>query len=143
MLAQSLGGKVLKVGRNKNADSLLSQQTFMYDGIFAAARLVAGLSVKNETLSHLAERTPRFFIAHRSVPIRRSRGAVMRELINTCSEMSVELAEGLDISLQRGHIRISPLPDKSLRITTECANEEIASELCAQFEEMVRNIDNK
>jgi len=143
MLAQSLGGKVLKTGRNKNADSLLSQQTFMHDGIFAAARLAAGLSVKNETLSHLAERTPKFFITHRSVPIRRSRGAVMRELISTCSEMSVELAEGLDISLQKGHIRISPLADRALIITTECDNETSASELCTQFEDLVRNIDNK
>lgn len=143
VLAQSLGGKVLKVGRNKNAESLLSQQTFMYDGIFAAARLVAGLSVKNESLSHLAQRTPRFFVSHRSVPIRRSRGAVMRELISTCSEMSVELTEGLDISLNKGHIRISPLADKALRITTECDSETSASELCDQFEDLVRNIDNK
>lgn len=142
LLAESLGGKVLKVGKIKNAESLLSQQTFMYDGIFAAARLVAGLAAKNETLSHLAERTPRFYISHRSVPIRRSRGAVMRELINSCSEMSIELAEGLDISLNEGRIRISPLASSALKITTECESESSAMALCDQFEDLVRNIDN-
>ena len=57
-------------------------------------------------------------------------------------EMSIELAEGLDISLNEGRIRISPLASSALKITTECESESSAMALCDQFEDLVRNIDN-
>jgi len=66
----------------------------------------------------------------------------MGELINTCSYMSLELAEGLAILLSKGRIRISPLASSALRITTECDSESTAAALCDQFEDLVRSIDS-
>ncbi len=142
MLGQSLGCKVYKYGRDNEADSLLRDQAFMYDGVFAAARLITGLSVRGETLSHLANRIPEFYIAQKTVLLKYGVGAVMRDLIAAQSEVSAELSGGLSILTDRGFVHISPRKN-GLRIATECSKLEIAEELCTRYEDIIKKLEKK
>lgn len=143
LLAQSYGGRALKLGRDKEAEQLIESQRFVFDGVFAAARLMAGLAAKDETLSNLLRRIPRFFISQRYVQIEASNGAVMKELKDFCSEMSVELSQGFDIFSDKGRINISPHSGKSLQISAEAKNQEAAQELCTEFEKLIKKIDKQ
>jgi phosphomannomutase len=143
LLAQSYGGGAYRLGRDKEAEQLIDKQRFVFDGIFAASRLMAGLSVREETLSNLLRRIPRFFISQRYVQIEASQGAVMRALTGKVSEFPSESGEGINIASCKGSIHISPRSARELRISAEAENVEAARELCAEFETLIKNIGGK
>ncbi len=143
LLAQSYGGGAYRLGRDREAEQLIERQRFVFDGIFAAARLMAGLAAREETLSSLLRRIPRFFISQRYVQIEASQGAVMRALTGGISEFPSESGEGVDIASGKGKIHISPRSSRELRISAEAENAEAARELCAEFESIIKKIGGR
>ncbi len=143
LIARSSGCTVYKYGRDNEAEAILSGQRFFYDAVFAAARLMAGLAVKGETLSHIINRIPKFFVSQRSVRTESGGAFVMRGLLNSCSEMSLELSEGLSVLSDKGRIRISPRSGGDISISAEAGNEETALELCSEFEKIIKKIDRR
>ncbi len=143
LLAQSLGCTAYRYGRDKEAEEILLEQPFFYDAVFAAARLMAGLAAKGETLSRIVKRIPEFFVSQRSVKTESGRASVMRGLLNSCSEMSLELSDGLSVLSDKGRVRISPRAGGGISISAEAGKEEIALELCDEFEKIIKKIDAK
>jgi mannose-1-phosphate guanylyltransferase/phosphomannomutase len=143
-LALEYEARLLRVGRDAEADALYLKQLFMRDGIFAGARICAWLQGKNEKLSELRLRIPRFTTVTREIPLQGERGAVMRAMAAYGSEMAAEMAAGLRLDTGRGFVHISPLRERSaLRIRSESENEEAAEELCVEFERRAREFDGE
>jgi mannose-1-phosphate guanylyltransferase/phosphomannomutase len=143
-LASEHHAKLLRVGRDAEADELYNRQLFMRDGIYAAAGICAWLISKNEKLSELRLRIPRFTTVTREIPLQGERGAVMRAMAAYGSEMAAEMAAGLRLDTGRGFVHISPLRERSaLKIRSESETEETAEELCVEFERRAREIDGE
>lgn len=143
-LASEHDAKLLRVGRDPKADELYIRQMIMRDGVFAGTSICAWLFGKNEKLSQLRLRIPRFTTVTREIPLQGERGAVMRAMAAYGSEMAAEMAAGLRLDTGRGFVHISPMRERSaLRIRSESENEETAEELCVEFERRAREIDGE
>lgn len=142
-LAGGFNAEILRVGRDgQRAEILLSEQMVMQHGVFMGARLSAWLKSHGEKLCDLRKRMPKFSSAAKEIPLKGSRGAVMRLMASSCSGMASEISSGLRLETDRGYIYISPLRERSaLKIRTESYNEETAEELCAEFERRTRELD--
>ncbi|SHI07539.1 mannose-1-phosphate guanylyltransferase / phosphomannomutase [Sporobacter termitidis DSM 10068] len=142
-LAGDFDAAVLRVGRDgRQAADLYLKQTALRDGVFAGVRLCAFLKSRGETLSGLRRKMPKFSSMTREIALKGDRGAVMRLMTSRCAGMASELASGLRLDTDRGCVYISPLRERSaLKIRTESMSEEIAEELCAEFERRAREID--
>jgi mannose-1-phosphate guanylyltransferase/phosphomannomutase len=144
-VAKKFNTAVLRIGRDgQRAEELYLRQLTMRDGIFRSTRLCAWLKTQGETLSELRLRMPRFSAITREIALKGGRGAAMRLMSSCCAGMSAEMAAGLRLETNRGRVYISPLREKNaLKIRAESANEEIAEELCAEFEQRAGEIDQK
>jgi mannose-1-phosphate guanylyltransferase/phosphomannomutase len=159
-LGKEFGAEVFRIGRDDpKAAKLYLQQTIMRDGVFAGARLCAWLKAHNEKLSELRRRMPKFSSITREVALKSSRGAVMRLMssnlagnmhfnphINMQAEMQEknqkDMTAGLRLNTDRGCVYISPLRERSaLKIHAESVSEEIAEELCIEFERRAQEND--
>lgn len=142
-LAGSFNAAVLRTGRDgQRAEDLLLHQMVMRDGIFAGARLSAWLKSHGEKLSVLRTGMPRFSTMSCEVPLKGSRGSVMRLMSDSCTGMAAEMTAGLRLDTDRGCIYISPLRDRSaLKIHAESFSEETAEELCVEFVRRAHEID--
>ena len=79
----------------------------------------------------------------REVSLKGGRGAAMRLMSSCCAGMAAEMAAGLRLDTDRGCVYITPLREKSaLKIHTESFNEEMAEELCIEFERRACEIDH-
>lgn len=142
-LAKNFDAVVLRVGRDgQRAEALYLRQMVMRDGVFAGARLCAWLKSNGEKLSDLRRRIPKFSTMTREVALKGSRGSAMRLMSSGCTGVVSEMAAGLRLDTDRGCVYISPLRERSaLRIHAESMSEEIAEELCVEFERRAREID--
>ncbi len=140
-LALKYGVQVLRVSRDPDANQLLSKQTFMRDGVFAAV-IISGAMLKEKVkLSELYNEVPRFTTVRRQIDVACSRAKAMRMLAADHAEMSAEFARGLSMETERGRTRISPSRDgRTLIISGEAQTEEIAGELCGDIERLVREL---
>lgn len=143
-LARGFNAEILRVGRDgQRADDLLLEQMVMRDGVFTGARLCAWLNSHGEKLCDLRKKIPKFSSAIKEISLRGDRGSVMRLMSSSCAGMASEISSGLRFNTDRGYVHISPLRSRSaLKIRTESYNEEMAEELCAEFERRTREIDD-
>ena len=143
-IAKVPGRTLLRTDRDgKAADEIYIRQMFLRDGIFAAAHICAHLAVREETLGGALTRVPRFTAVSREIPISGECAETMRQLAKSC-ETASEMVSGLKIDTGRGWVRIYPRSKgAAIRIRSEGATEEIAEELCFEFEELARKIDAK
>jgi mannose-1-phosphate guanylyltransferase/phosphomannomutase len=141
-LARGYGARVLRLGRDREADTLWVGRPRLRDGVFMGARLCAYLAERGERLAGLRRYLPRFALVTREVSLNGDRGAVMRMLLRGSAGTPRETSSGLRLETELGFVTISPLRDRSaLRIRTESFNEETAEELCAEFERRARQAD--
>lgn len=143
-MAEKHGAKVFRLGRDgAEAERGLMEQKFLKDGIFAAV-LLCGKLREGVTLASLRRAVPSVATVTRELPIESERGAVMKQLTDLCAAMTSDLSSGLRIDTGRGTVVIAPVrARKAVRIRTESFSEEIAAELCAEFEERVRRSDRR
>jgi mannose-1-phosphate guanylyltransferase/phosphomannomutase len=140
-LAEAFGVRIHRAGRDKQAPG---QHRALCDAVFAAARIAAYLGARGETLAWLRRRTPGFASAIKEVPLRGNRGSVMRGLSAAYSGQIKDSPAGLRIDTDNGIVRISPLRDRgAIRIRAESFKEELAEELCKEFERRAREADVK
>lgn len=122
------------------AEALYASLPYLRDAAFAAARVCARLGRTGERLATLAARVPPFVVLRREVPLRRGRGEVMRDLSQRLGGGS----EGVRVSGDEGIVHLAPLGRRtSLRVSVEAASMEAAEELCARYEEEIRQIDRQ
>jgi mannose-1-phosphate guanylyltransferase/phosphomannomutase len=142
-LAEGYRGRVLRLGRDgAPAERLYREQSWLHDGIFAAARICARMGSTGESLHTLIGRLPRFSVERREVPLSRDRGAVMRALAEGSSKTGSVGREGRHVRMGMGWVHVAPLNRRqALRIVGESVDAETASELCALFERKARQID--
>ena len=139
-VAETCGGRVLRILKDgETAEKLYAEQRFMRDGVFSACSVAAYMAKSGVTLSELNEKVPGFVIAQKSVATPQGAARAMRELSASYAEFSDELiALSADTSL--GRVRIAPYQNgKALFIKTEGGTEELAEELCAEFEKRISN----
>ncbi|MGM9522544.1 MAG: sugar phosphate nucleotidyltransferase [Oscillospiraceae bacterium] len=136
-------GRLLRTVRDEpQASELFGKQLFIRDGIFAAVTILAAMELEGMSLSELCAETPKFAVASRRVDVACSRAKAMRILAGSCSEMAKELTCGLSVDTERGRAHISPCRDGSaLMIRGEASTEEIAEELCSDFEKLAGHIE--
>jgi mannose-1-phosphate guanylyltransferase/phosphomannomutase len=141
-MAEQYGAVVYRHGRDGiDAERGLISQKFLNDGIFAAV-LLCGKLREGQTLSALRRAVPSVATVTRELPLESERGAVMKQLTNLCAAMTADMSSGLRIDTGRGTVLIAPVrARRALRIRSESFCEEIAAELCAEFEERVRQSD--
>ncbi len=144
ILAQALGGKILRAGRgDEAADKLFLKQRFMRDGIFAAVKIVSHMARRGETLASMRDRIPDFCTVSRELPIKCGRGAVMRALsVKYSCETASDMAEGLTLDTAGGRVSILPCRDRAaLRIRAECLTEAAAESLLGELERRAEDMD--
>lgn len=143
-LAANMGGRVLRLERDpEEAVELYSKQPFMHYGAFAAALICRIMREKKATLAGLSARAPSFTTTEREVPIASARGEIMTALRTSCAEMATDLCDGLAAYTgTAGRIRIIPRRDRAaVVIRAENETEELAEELCYDFERRLRKLD--
>lgn len=133
-LAKSYGGEIVRDDRENDV---------MYNAVFAAVRICSAMAAKHERLSDMADRAPEFAVSSREVPVKKDRGYVMKNLHYARFETSGDDADGFTISAGNGFVRIMPSRVRqALIIHSEADDAEIADELCADFEKLIRNADS-
>ncbi|UOO37106.1 NTP transferase domain-containing protein [Oscillospiraceae bacterium CM] len=144
-LAATFQGSVRRLGRDgAAADALFARQLTLRDGVFDASRLCAYLTSRGETLRDLHRRLPIFHAATREVVLQGDRGSVMRALSGAQAGARLEMLAGLRLESEKGNVHIAPLRHRSaLAIRAEGMSEEIAEELCAEFEQRAQQADDQ
>lgn len=136
-IAQNFGKKVLRIGRDSDSEQIYLSQPWMWDGIFAVVRVVAGMSATGNTLMTLAHKVPDFSTATREVVLSGKRGEIMRQLSCSC-EFSRDGGPGLWYCTENGCARVRPVIDReALIITAECATMEAAEDMCGCIRDII------
>jgi phosphomannomutase len=139
ILANDIGGRIYRPNQPGYRE-LCQLQPFFHDGVFAAARIAAGMAARGETLAELSEMIPKFSTFSREVTVYGDRGRVMRRLTEKFPGSATE--KGLCINLGSGGIFIRPDPCRPvLRLRAECETTEAARELCDDARREIRNFD--
>jgi mannose-1-phosphate guanylyltransferase/phosphomannomutase len=141
-LAEAYGGTVLRTERDgEQAERVCARCVILRDGVVAALKICKKMDDTGETLAEMAGRVPRFGTFIREIPVKHSRGAVMRALASS-GEAAAELDAGLRLDTGRGVVRIAPSRENpSLKIRGESRSTEAAAELAADFGRRVERID--
>jgi mannose-1-phosphate guanylyltransferase/phosphomannomutase len=135
------GAATLRIERDGDAArSLLAEQPYMRDPVFMAARLAHGCRKFGTTIAELYGQLPPVHLAEDEVAVGADRGAVMRELARQFP--NAEFSEGLCARARGGWVRVAPMPNRrALRIIAEGLSAELADEICADFQRLVRSLD--
>ncbi|MCX7614986.1 MAG: sugar phosphate nucleotidyltransferase, partial [Clostridiales bacterium] len=106
----SCGGSVFRCSRDGDeAKSLIKQQIFMRDGLYAALNIAAYMKKNNATLRDTADLLPDFYTVSREINISNNRASMMQALLNECNGMRHELCDGIKLCVDAGWVHISPL----------------------------------
>ena len=140
-LAKKFGAKILRLGRDRDAEDLYYRLPYLRDAIFAACRLTGSMAASGETLHDFNQRAPQFHTANWEVTVTGDRAAIMQKLAGSMSAMSAELVEGLRLPTEGGWVHISPSAKRPvLKIRGEGANMEAAEEICFDFARKVEGL---
>lgn len=142
--AEPFGAQVLRLGRDgSTAEVLYTQQLFLRDALFGAARLCTYLGAHEIPLCVAASQLPPTSTQLREVPLHASRGTIMEQLSQAEGAAPQKGTEsGLHFHVEGGHVYITPLIRRmAIRIMSEGETAEMASELCDLFTEKVKKAD--
>jgi len=136
-IAGGYGRKVLRLGREREAEPVFTGQPWLRDGIFAALRIAAGMVLADSSLVNMTDRVPNFSTVSREVVILGKRGEAMRKL--SCDDgFCRDGGPGLWYSSDKGYARVKPIVDReALMVTAECTTMEAAEELCGSIRDMI------
>ena len=117
----------------------------MHYGAFAAALICRVMRENNVTLASLYARIPSFSTTEREVPVASARGEMMSALRASCAEMATDLFQGLTAYAgSAGRVQMVPCRDRAaVIIRAESETEELAEELCYDFERRLRKLDSE
>ncbi len=143
-VAGSLRGRLLRLGRDgEEALRLWREQPWMWDGIFAACRVCARMGHTGQTLSALSRELPAFATVRAEVPLRSGRGRVIGAVLAD-GEGAESQGEGVRARVGEGWIYLIPASRRqALRVIAEASGMEAARELCHQYEEKLRSLDER
>ncbi|MBP5165735.1 MAG: hypothetical protein ILP09_00575, partial [Oscillospiraceae bacterium] len=132
VIAASLGGKVLRLGRDgAEAVEALSAAPFARDGVFLAMRLCSRLVQSGRTLSELMSLLPDFYITENVVTSSVRTPELMKRLGQHYGRS--EHVSGMKIKTELGSARITADRKNLLHITAESRSMEAAGELCSEI----------
>ncbi len=132
-LADRYGGQVGRGGEEGDV---------MRHAVFSAVRICSAMAAKHEPLSDMVDRAPEFAVSSREVALDHDRGRVMKSLHYSELETVGDEMEGFTAYAAGGFVRITPNPRRrSLIIRSEAKSIEVADELCADFEKLIKNAD--
>lgn len=141
-IATGFGAKILRLGRDADAESIYYQHPYLRDAVFAATRLVGYMTARGKTLHELAAETPQFRTAQYEVVISTDKAAVMQKLAAAIAEPAAELIEGLRLPTETGWVHISPSTARPvLKILSESTSMETAEEICVDFARQLELLD--
>lgn len=137
-LAERLGGQVIRA----HSGGGKAPQLMFRDGVFAAARLCAWLSVSGRRLKDQVRRIPEFSTSVREVPLNAQSTLVMDRLAAGLGQDAPGNGGSIRVREEQGWVRI--MPEKSvIKILTEADSAELAAELCEMFAERVKQVDSQ
>ncbi len=141
-IAAEYDGRILRIGRDEGAATLLGSQCILCDAFEAALYLCNFLAKTKTTIRKLSHLLPDFTIISRELLLTHDRSEILKNLSSYNDGMHKEGQEHLRVCADGGWISIFPSHSRnSLRITGEGMSEEIANELCNIFIERAHDID--
>jgi len=116
------------------ARRVASSQLWARDGLMTAIRILHYMKTTGQTLSTLVSRLPNFAVTTKTVECTVNPGSLLQHL----SPKQVQSGEGARISTKSGMILVRPSKrGKSLILTAEAADAELAAELCTEMEQQI------
>ncbi len=124
---------------DEDARKLAHCQLWVRDGLMMAVRILHYLKSHRLGLRELASRLPGFAVATKTVPCAGNPGRLLRRLSE--GGEAVEAGEGTRIRMAKGSLLVRPSKrGKSLTLTAEAADTELAAELCGMLEEKLHTV---
>ena len=121
-------------GADEEARRLAMAQPWVRDGLMTAVRVLDFLKRQHVTLAELTAELPSFAVATKTVPCDVNPGRVLRRMAEKGEGEGI--GEGTRIRTANGILLIRPSKlGKSLVLTAEAADTEIAAELCGELEQ--------
>lgn len=144
-LAQAYGRKVLRYyscscdNSDKEARKLAQSTAFVHDGIALCTLILSYISDNKITLKQALSEIPEFYTTAKYVSIHKSPSQVLKEI---CPERS-GLTEGVAINDEKGRVLIRPVKaGRGVMMFVESFKSETATELCNDFEKIIRDNEN-
>lgn len=143
-IAAEHNGRILRIGRDAGARELFLSQDILANAFSNAVMILFHLCKNRISASELFSELPDFTLISREIGVKNNRKRLIDTIEAACSDMYREHIGPLRICADGGWVNIcSARTGASLRVTSEAANEEIASELCNLFIERASNTDTK
>ena len=124
-------------GCDAGARRLAAGQPWVRDGLMQAVRLLSRMKQYHVTLEELLDRLPEFAVATRTIPCEGNPGKLLRRLAPSGARGADAAGpgEGTRVALQGGTALVRPTKSgRSLVLTAEAANTEVAEEICGWME---------
>lgn len=120
------------------ARALAMVQPWARDGLMMAVQLLYLLHIRGESLRDMAARLPQFAVSSRVVSCRVNPGRVLQRLSSNSGET---VGEGVCLRTAGGVCQVRPSKrGKTLILSAEAADAEIADELCGQLENRLQTV---
>lgn len=141
-LAEAFRGHTLALDTDRETLApRTAQQRSLWDGVFAACRILRRMGQTGERLSRLAGLVPECALRREELSLTTHRSTIMRRLTERFPEAE-HTAEGLRVPLAGGSVFLAPRSRLSaLRLCAEAASTEAAEELCGRMAEQVRRLE--
>lgn len=137
ILAQRLGTRIFRRGRDDEYDVCVKDSLFLSDAILAGIMLCNYLARTGKTVSELCGELPVFRVMTKNTFYTGDRGALMRSFSMIANQR--ELGDGIRFPLRNGWVHVAPSNSKPLiRIISESVSAEAAEELCVDIERMIQ-----
>lgn len=125
-------------GSDADARKLAAEQPWIRDGLMAAVYILSWLKKRRTTLAKVLEALPEFAVATKTIRCEGNPGRIIRELHAQAEEGP---AEGTRIREKTGTVTVRPTKrGKSLVLTAEAADTEMAAELCGELEQRLQMV---
>lgn len=142
-IASDSGGKVLRLGKDRNSTEIFKRQFIFKNAIANAVYLCSYLSSTGQSLFELMKKIPDFTMVSREIHIKSDKNNILAGLIANKENLYSETPDSLRICTDGGWINIAPSrTGRALQVTAESFNEEIASELCDLYIEKTSHLDS-
>lgn len=126
-------------GCDEEARRLASGQLWARDGLMTAVRILYYLKTQQGSLKEIIARLPDFAVATKTIPCAVNPGRVLRRLSENSADG--ENGEGTRIRTKSGYLLVRPSKrGRSLILTAEAADTEMAAELCGELEEKLGTV---
>lgn len=140
LIAAANSVEVIRVLSDDSAHSKRNEHKIYTDAVAGAIRVLSAMSEKNKTLFEIANGVIPFYTTTTTVEGVASKGFIMQAL-SSYDGVNKELKEGIRLTLEKGTVLITPQKKgKVFVVKAEANNSEIAEEICADFEGLIKNI---